>query len=214
MKALRELADKIDALATRERGLLFVAILAVLIGLWSSFVLTPYQKAGKQAQTVAEGLERELEALELQQQAILARAQNDPNRALAGRANELQAALQALDVELAERTKAFIPPRRMGAVLEDLLRIQPGLELVALETLAPERIELENQPEGIALYRHGIELVFEGDYRATLRFLMMVEELPWQLFWERLDYEVEEYPKARIRLRIRTLSTQEEWIGV
>ena len=39
-------------------------------------------------------------------------------------------------------------------------------------------------------------------------------QLPWSFFWDRLDYTVTEFPKARAVIVVNTLSTREGWIGV
>jgi MSHA biogenesis protein MshJ len=49
---------------------------------------------------------------------------------------------------------------------------------------------------------------------ATLRYLRTVEDLPRRLFWEGLEYRVQEYPRAIITLKLYSLSGQEEWLGV
>lgn len=214
MKGLAALGSRFDALAPRERGLIFAAVLVILIAGWSALFLSPYQKFEKAHRERIVGLQQQIQALNLQQQAILERAKADPNRALRAREQELRAAMASLDDELAERTGDFVPPRRVAEMLEDLLRAQDELQLVSLSSLPSARIEIKNQPEAAALYRHGIEVVFEGEYLATMRFLETLEELRWRLFWDRLDYEVQEYPKARVRLRIHTLSTEEGWLGV
>ena len=64
------------------------------------------------------------------------------------------------------------------------------------------------------LYQHGVEMLLEGEYFQTLRYLKALEELPWQVLWGELEYGVQDYPRASIRLQINTLSTDSGWIGV
>lgn len=66
----------------------------------------------------------------------------------------------------------------------------------------------------IGLYRHGVKLVFEGDYLATVEFLQSLEQESWRFFWQALQYDVEKYPKARITLTLYTLSPERAWLGV
>jgi MSHA biogenesis protein MshJ len=53
-----------------------------------------------------------------------------------------------------------------------------------------------------------------GGYLSTLRYLEELEDLPWRFFWKSLNYEVLEYPEARVVLTVETLSLREGWIGV
>ena len=64
------------------------------------------------------------------------------------------------------------------------------------------------------VYKHGLEIVFQGDYNSTLSYLKKLELLPWKFFWEEVVYEVVQYPKAQIMVRIHTLSLDERWISV
>ena len=53
--------------------------------------------------------------------------------------------------------------------------------------------------------RYELRLELEGSYLGTLRYLRALEALPWKFFWESVDYEVIEYPLARVTLQIYTL---------
>lgn len=64
------------------------------------------------------------------------------------------------------------------------------------------------------LYRHGIRIVFEGDYFSTLRFVESVEQLPSRLYWNKLDYVVDKYPIAKVELELNTLSINKDFISV
>jgi MSHA biogenesis protein MshJ len=68
-----------------------------------------------------------------------------------------------------------------------------------------------NLPE---VYKHGLEIVFQGDYNSTLSYLKKLEQLPWKFYWEEVVYEVLDYPKAQIMVRIHTLSLDKGWISV
>jgi MSHA biogenesis protein MshJ len=66
----------------------------------------------------------------------------------------------------------------------------------------------------VGLYRHGVRLVFEGDYLTTMAFLESLEQKSWRFFWQSLQYDVEQYPKARVTLTLYTLSPERAWLGV
>lgn len=68
-----------------------------------------------------------------------------------------------------------------------------------------------NLPE---VYQHGLQVVFQGDYHSTLSYLRKLEQLPWKFYWDEVTYEVLQYPKAQISIRIHTLSLEKGWIGV
>ena len=39
-------------------------------------------------------------------------------------------------------------------------------------------------------------------------------KLPWQFYWDDLQYEVDQYPNAIITLEVHTISMSEELLGV
>jgi MSHA biogenesis protein MshJ len=211
----RRLADGIDARAPRERLLILLAAVVVVLGAWVALVFTPWEERSKALQAERQALQGEIVALQGEAAAILARAQQDPNRPLRLREAELGQRIQGAEAAIRERTGDFIPPERMGQLLQDLLRVQADLRLVRLETLTPEPIRFGNdQSAPASVFRHGLLLEFSGSYAATLDFLRALEAMSWQVFWDRLEYEVTAYPEARVILRLHTLSTREAAIGV
>ena len=108
----------------------------------------------------------------------------------------------------------------MATVLEKVLHQKTRLKLIrvtnlpAVELTADALADHSNLEQGSLLYRHGVELQLEGDFFETLRYLQALEELPWQILWGSLTYEVETFPRASITLRLNTLSTNAGWIGV
>lgn len=159
---------------------------------------------------------------------------NDPNAFLRNRRQELQQQTFAVDEELRALYGQLIQPRQMAQVLTTILQRETTLKLISLENqpssvmgsadagvvtpLVGEAVvgneEGLDPEEGIRVYRHGLVMVFEGDYIETIRYLRSLENLDTSFFWQTLSYEVSGWPKARITLNIFTLSTQEEWIGV
>ncbi|NIR58007.1 MAG: hypothetical protein GWO02_00025 [Gammaproteobacteria bacterium] len=218
---LQRLAARIDALSLRERGLLLFAVLAGLTALWDQLLMVPLQ-------TQQEGLRGRLSAVrgkaqeaETAAHELVARYATDPNRSQRERVGALEADIAGLDGRLRAMTVDLIGPREMARVLEKALLSQTGLRLRRVENLAPERIR-PGEPDGAsrrsddlpALYRHGIVIEFDGGYLETLRYLQALEHMSWLLFWDGLEYAVEEFPRARVTLRLHTLSLGEGWIGV
>ena len=54
----------------------------------------------------------------------------------------------------------------------------------------------------------------EGSYLDLLAYLESIEQLPWRIFYSRLDLESLEHPTLRITLELNTLSLEQEWLGV
>ena len=108
----------------------------------------------------------------------------------------------------------------LGLLVEELLLQEPKLTLIRLQTLdAKPLLDADGMLQSAdlmaaALHRHDFAIEFAGDYMATLRYLQALEALPWRFFWDSVSYEVEDYPRSLVRLRLHTLSLSEDWIGV
>lgn len=153
---------------------------------------------------------------------INANFNKDPDSFAKQRQDELRRDIVAADAELALLYGQLIDPREMSLMLTSILQRDTTLELISLSnkpselllTAAPDSDAAADTRAGIELFRHGMQMVFEGNYLDTVRYLQSLEGLQSNFFWERMEYSVIAYPKARITLDIYTLSTQRGWIGV
>ena len=103
----------------------------------------------------------------------------------------------------------------MPALLEDMLRRQPGLELVELKSLPPEPVlvgEAREQVQGI--YLHPLEIRFQGRFFGVIDYLNALEALQWDFVWRAVAYDVTDYPVADVVLTVETIGREEDWLGV
>jgi MSHA biogenesis protein MshJ len=47
-----------------------------------------------------------------------------------------------------------------------------------------------------------------------MSYLEKIESMPWDLYWENVQLDVEKYPQARIVITVFTLSLKKGWVGV
>jgi MSHA biogenesis protein MshJ len=62
------------------------------------------------------------------------------------------------------------------------------------------------------LFRHGVEITLSGSYLDMIAYMEALEALPTQLFWGRAEFEVDQYPNARLTLTVYTLSMDKKWM--
>jgi MSHA biogenesis protein MshJ len=62
------------------------------------------------------------------------------------------------------------------------------------------------------LFRHGVEITLSGSYLDMIAYMEALEALPTQLFWGKADFEVSQYPNARLTLTLYTLSMDKKWM--
>ncbi len=215
------LTERLNRLTRRERGLILAALLIILALAWSSLVFSPLIDRRHAADSAAALVSARIADLTVRTAEVTARAQQDPDRDNRQRLAQLQEEIRLLDARLQEETANLVSPRDMPLLLEELLRKTHGLKLVNLENLPPVPVLTQSAEESLVsagslpnLYRHGLRLELEGGFSATLAYLKALEQLPRGLFWDGLEFEVLEHPRARIILTVHTLSLQQELIGV
>ncbi len=212
-----QLLERIDALELRERALLFITVLFGFGMLWQQLLLGPMEMEQKQMLAQIDRLHQEVDKLDREYQAIIERANHDPdaeNRVLLSR-------YQGRDAELEKRildsVAGLIDPKQMARMVEQVLQGRRALTLVSMQSLpATPLLELadEEMMEGEGIFRHGLRLQLEGDYLAALDYLKALEALPWSLKWDAVEVEMQEYPRALITITVYTLSLEEDWLGV
>jgi len=214
------LTKKYESLSLRERAIVVLALLALGIALWDTYLMDPLRRARA-------GLESELASAS--DSGITATSDDaaDPHQAAIKRAGALQTQLATLDAQLKTTARGFVSSDRMIEVLHDVLDRQGSLELVSIRNLpvtslvppdpgaAPEAgaapaDSAEPQPP----YVHSIELIVDGEYADVLDYLGQLEALPWKFRWTSLDLSTAGYPRNRVRIELSTLSLDSTWLGV
>ena len=201
----------IDALGLRERLFLLGSLVAVLFFLVDTLVYQPALEEQRRGRDAIDHLQTQLTVLEIESQRIASEHAADPLAWRKRRVAELEAGLGELDGQLRARLGTLVEPRQAAPLLRDILAREPGLTLLGLETevthldpaLYSQQAGNDYLPANLGRYQ--LTLRLEGSYLATLRFLERLDSLPWALFSEQLELEVEEHPRARVTLRLHTL---------
>lgn len=225
MTPLGKLAKRLNALARRERVLIFAAIACLIWGLAYSLAIDPALSRAKAARAAT----AERRAQLVMQRGIVeelgARLRQDVNAAVNAELEKSTTELASVDSGIRGLHRTLIPAQEMGQVLDGLLRKEAGVRLIALRNLpaepvivddgalSPARSPADGAPEKARLYRHGIELVVEGGYFDLLNYLAQVEKQPWRMLWSETELTAR-YPVSRLQLRLHTLSLDESWLSV
>lgn len=210
----QRLAERIDAMNLRERGMLLAILLLLLWAIWHSLLMSPMSERRKQQAQQVESLRAQVAALNDAVQTMAAQSGKDPQAEARLKLEALAAQERDLDRQLGQATSSLIAPSDMGAVLESILARQARLSLLGLHSLDPEPIDLGSDTGIAPLYRHGMQIEVEGTYLDLLHFLQALEGLQWQFIWRDLQIEHRQHPTNRMRLTLYTMSLREGWLGV
>ncbi len=212
-----QLRLRIDALSLRERGMLFLVLVAVLYMLAQVALFGPQEATQKRLLAQIASQQKESATLTEQIQAILQRQSQDPDAENRRLQQALSQQVASFDTQINAAVHGVIPPQQMPKVLEEVLNRQTRLKLVHLENLGATPL-LEpvagQTADNSGIFKQGVKLEFDGDYLGALAYLQALQKLPWQLFWDEIDITMDKYPSAHITIVVHTISLSEGWIGV
>lgn len=216
-------ADRFDGRPVRERTLMTITAIVVVLFLVWILILEPQYRA-------RDGLRQQLNAAGNQQDQLLAQQQTleqtlseDPSEALRETLAQRRQRLDDLNRQIGETADRLIAPQAMVALLRQILAAQEDLVLESLELKTPEPVFAESSPADNAkndseseplLYAHQVELRISGSYPAALAYLKKLESLDDRLGWVRLEYTAGDWPKGEAVIDVRTLSLDKAWLGI
>src|SRR5581483_8757614 len=217
MKARWErLAEKIDALSLRERGLVFFSVALVAFGLLYSMLLRPVMDEQRIVSRTLAQHQSQIRVANEQLGTMVVARRDDPDAANRRRLEELRRRIAETRDSLARQQSTLIAA--------DLVARNRNLELVALKTLPATRVgagevgtaaaEAAERAGEAAIYRHGVEITLQGGYFELLEYVRQLEGLPTQVLWGRLDLAAADYPKVTMKLTLYTLSLDRAWLVV
>lgn len=211
--------EKIDALALRERALIFLMLSVVMLTPVKMFLLDPMRaKHSTLTKQIAER-QKQISALQNQMQGLAITSQIDPDVENRKRLEKLKQRLVEMEAPFETVQQTLVSPDKKVELLEGLLLQYPHLKMVSLKTL-PVTSALEGKPVagvkgGASLvYRHGVQLVLVGGYHDLLQYLAGVEKLPMRVVWSEADLRVDKYPQITLSLTLYTLSLEKTWLSV
>lgn len=207
-----------DERPVRERVLILVTLVVLLLVLGWELAVAPVLERTERTRAQLNQLEQRADDWQEQIALLTRKASEDPNRLMRERLEQRRERLEGLDRQLAEATDGLVSPQAMVALLRNMLAAQQALELVSLELLDPVPVYSSQEAQAEAaeplMFAHDVELVVSGGYLELLSYLERLETLDQRLGWGQLDYEVDDFPNASARLRVRTLSLSRAGLGV
>lgn len=206
---LKSLWLRFNRLSSREKILVTAMLILSLWAAWDTLIHQPQQKQKKELQVSLQNLQT---ALNTQQQLAEQIKRASQNNGGSKKLDEVKQSVNHLRQQLYAGEKKFVPPEKMAEALQDILQQHGNLRLIQLETLPVKPFGTEDQTV-TWVYRHSMSLVVQGDFFSTLDYLRSLEDLPWRVHWDSVDYKVDGYPSAETRLQVYTLSFEKDWLG-
>ena len=228
-KSMEKMAERFEFLSIRERGLITLTVITVIFMAWNTFLMEPIQHQQTLTINEMQDINNKLEKVTHQLKSMSYKQQMDNEPKLLKRIEEIKRLLSDVKKEQNDVAGEFVAPEHMNSLLQDMLKTEKNLKLKELKSLGVEPLRLKDMDalgfslknaDGVekvdlpVIYKHGMQIKFEGDYFTTLRYLKSLEEMPWRFYWDSVDYRVVDFPRAEVSLVVHTLSLNEWWIGV
>ena len=207
-------AKRLDAMSLRERVLIFLAAVAVIVLVADNVLLEPILRRQKINSQLNQQQQDEIRTMQAQLQAYAQARVSEGAKAKRQRFEKRKAELVELDRELAGKQGELVTPDRMTRMLSEILKRSPEVELVSLRALPPTGLTQVPGQSGAAaaLYRHGIEIVVSGTYFRMLGYVTELERNRARIFWGDMDLQAGAYPVVTLKVTLYTLSPEKTWL--
>jgi len=229
---LEKVAALFNARNIRERILIASCVVIFIFSLWQFLFFDSLVLSQNKLAAEIDSRQSQINSVYKQYQ-LLANAQAiDPDSDIKRRIKLAQTHMDKLNQQLALKMKGLVNPGQMATILERVLSQKTDLRFVRLQNLKPAPL-LVNAPEqnkqrdlqttqpveknslaNIGVYKHGLEMEFTGSFLATLDYLKQLEQLSWNFYWDDVQFDVVDYPRSKVIIRVHTLSLREGWLGV
>lgn len=199
------LSNKFDVLPISLRALIAVMLFLVVFTFWNAIFRKPQaiKQMGMRAQI--KSLQASLNLTQIKSRNLLSGGKDSAG----GSSQQLQSEIQSLAGKLTKVRSVVSSVTNMSAVLQDVFRESKGLKLTLIKNLPSAKL-ISGGPGIGDVYRHQLEVVFDGDYFNTLSFIRHIESLKTPTFFDDLDYTVTAYPMAKIVMHLHTLSSAKD----
>ncbi|EPJ47125.1 MAG: hypothetical protein OFPII_15170 [Osedax symbiont Rs1] len=183
-------SEPYQLLSNREKVLILLSSMGLIIALPFLLVIEPQFKAAQKTQRVLEQ-SRSQNATYQQQTAVLAENLNrDPKISLNLQITDLQAEKAQLASALNEQRLSVISAADFSDFMAVMLTTNPALQItdVQIEAIAYAGEELDADTDSSAVLKHNIRLSLQASNTEIKAYLKFLESQPIALSWDSIEY--------------------------
>lgn len=220
MSQWQQYSERFLKLQLRERYLIGYGSALLLLWLGALYLLQPLWQMQVQLKQQNRSSLQQIVGLQQQIDEVQQALSVNPDQQLQQNIDRMLASEQQLLGQIRSVTGRYISGEQMVQLLQDVLNQQQNIRLMALENLPAKAVLLPGVSSGQTpgakplLYRHSTKLTFAGPYAGLQQLLQRLEQLPWQLHWRTLNYQVKEYPQAELQLELETVSEYDSYLKI
>lgn len=198
----------------REKALIWIASLALTVWLGAIYLLEPGWQSIVKARQQLSSTENQQLQIQQQNEELRKLLSVDLDQDYRERLANLQQQQQQLNEQIRQSASHFIGAEQMITLLQNMLKSSEGVQLTSLQSMPPVPVRLvgQTETEPALLYQHTLKLVMTANYAKLYQVLQRIEQLPWLVSWQGLQYKVTGYPLADLTLELGTVSENEDFI--
>lgn len=221
---INKIQFRIDHAPFAYRVMILFGIFFMLFLPWYIFIYKPKANAAAEIETQIQVLQTQTQILKKKYENILALVKDKNTDKLIVKYQELQEQKRTLHYQILHFHHRYINDKDLANFLHDILKEIHGVEIDNFSTVAktepapptenvkPSPLSKKTAPPKTPIVAPDLttektyySLRLKGDYFAIIRFLQRIENIKWQLFWDKIDYKVQEYPIAKVTIEFFTL---------
>jgi MSHA biogenesis protein MshJ len=212
----QQYAQKFDGLSVRERVLVVITSLVIVTYLWWYFYAIQELEKSKGLEQQNTTLEAEIKMLDTTSEQIALRIKEGVNKPKQQQLDLLQSELDRVKAQLQQKTLELIEPDDMFQLMQEMIFSESKLKLTGLKrkSVGPAFEPDPQDEQSPEIYRHVMQISFQGSYQDILKYIQSLELLEWKLIWDKISLQLDEYPNINVEIEISTLSDSQHWVGL
>ncbi|WP_415892841.1 hypothetical protein ACMXYN_17220 [Neptuniibacter sp. PT8_73] len=223
-KRWQEWDSKWSELTARERVMLLLVGLIAPLALIFVFLIEPAMIVLQKVPSKIEAMRTSIDAQDRVLKLLKNQEPKDPNIEARAELKRLRSQLSEANQDIKRAATNLVSPDQMLSLLRSVLANEQGIALVSAKSqpvvakqLNEKSVDAEKEANPVGpqavIFIHPFELELEGTYQGLYDYLQKIEQLDGVFFWDTLEYKVDEYPSAKVKIKVHTLSSEAGWLG-
>lgn len=209
MSRWQQFEDNFGALPARQRVMIAVAAVLIIVLPMLSYVIMPDLENASTLTSDNQRLSQQIEQVNAAVEELKVEFDKDINEPLRQEIKQLQTSANNAQQSI-EGSEALQEVAQRKAFLNTVLNTSKSLKMQSLTAKEPRKVF---ETGSIALYEHAVEATFAGTYFETLAFVKELQSKHPNVIWAHFDYQVQSYPQGQVTLEWHLLSTDKEFIS-
>lgn len=201
----------------RRRILLFSLSLAIIYLIWVLLLLNPLRLSKEKLLAQIQTLQLQITEAQQKIDIINQSVKKESIIKIIAEQQQLSKKVQEIQQRLIKVSPSLISiedwMKLKKAIISQQDDMDNNITLISINDLPAERWvpTPEDKADGVAedIYVHALEVKFQADYFSTIKYLSRLEKLPWHIYWDSLQYKVQNYPKGDVVIKLHTFTKQQ-----